>query len=68
MPEEKRNASGTFRPSVLNKDRIAQMAEGIRQVAELEDPVGEVLSMETAPEWTYDWKETCTIRCHWNYL
>ena len=23
---------------------------------------------ETAPEWTYDWKEACTIRCHWNYL
>lgn len=34
---------------MLNKDRIAQMAEGIRQVAELEDPVGEVLSMKQRP-------------------
>ena len=34
---------------MLNKERIAQMAEGIRQVAELEDPVGEVLSMKQRP-------------------
>jgi len=30
----------------LNEDRIEGMAEGIRQVAALEDPVGEVLSMK----------------------
>lgn len=34
---------------MLNEARIAQMAEGLRQVAGLSDPVGEVLSMKTQP-------------------
>lgn len=33
----------------LNEDRIQGMAEGIRQVASLADPVGEVLSMKKTP-------------------
>lgn len=33
----------------LNEGRIASMAEGIRQVAALHDPVGEVLSMQKTP-------------------
>ncbi len=33
----------------LNEERIQGMAEGIRQVAALEDPVGEVISMKTTP-------------------
>ena len=33
----------------LSKKRIADMAEGLRQVAALEDPVGEILSMKTRP-------------------
>lgn len=33
----------------LNEQRINQMAEGICQVADLEDPVGEVLSMKKRP-------------------
>ena len=33
----------------LNKERIQAMAEGLRQVAELEDPVGEVLESFTRP-------------------
>lgn len=33
----------------LSKQRIADMAEGLRQVAALDDPVGEVLSMKTRP-------------------
>ena len=33
----------------LNEERIRGMAEGIRQVAALEDPVGEVISMKTTP-------------------
>lgn len=33
----------------LNEARIESMAEGIRQVAKLEDPVGEVLSMKKTP-------------------
>ena len=34
---------------LLTSSRIAQMAEGIRQVAELEDPIGEVLGMKKRP-------------------
>ncbi len=34
---------------MLTKDRIAQMAEGLRQIATLEDPIGEVLSMKKRP-------------------
>ena len=33
----------------LTEKRIADMAEGIRQVAGLEDPIGEVLGMKTRP-------------------
>ena len=33
----------------LDKGRIAQMAEGLRQVAALEDPIGEVISMKQRP-------------------
>lgn len=34
---------------LLTKERIEQMAIGIRQVAALDDPIGEVLSMKTRP-------------------
>lgn len=34
---------------LLTKERIHGMAEGVRQVAALEDPVGEVLSMKERP-------------------
>lgn len=34
---------------LLNETRIAQMAEGLRQIARLDDPVGEVLSMKKRP-------------------
>ena len=34
---------------LLTEDRIGQMAEGLCQVAALEDPVGEVLSMKKRP-------------------
>lgn len=33
----------------LNKNRIEDMAEGLYQIAKLEDPVGEVTSMKTLP-------------------
>ena len=33
----------------LTEERIFSMAEGLRQVADLEDPVGEVLSMKQRP-------------------
>lgn len=34
---------------LLTKERIAQMAEGLRQVAGLEDPIGEVTGMKKRP-------------------
>lgn len=34
---------------LLNHDRIKGMAEGLRQVASLEDPIGEVLNMKKRP-------------------
>ena len=34
---------------MLNPSRLEQMAEGLRQVAELSDPIGEVLSMKKRP-------------------
>lgn len=34
---------------LLTPERISQMAEGLRQVAALEDPIGEVLSMKKRP-------------------
>lgn len=34
---------------LLTESRIAQMAEGLRQIAALDDPVGEILSMKQRP-------------------
>ncbi|MEL7648616.1 MAG: glutamate-5-semialdehyde dehydrogenase [Sedimentibacter sp.] len=34
---------------MLNEDRIISMAEGVRQIADLEDPVGEIISMKKRP-------------------
>lgn len=34
---------------MLNEDRIAGMAEGLRQVADLDDPIGEVTGMKKRP-------------------
>ena len=33
----------------LSEQRIADMADGLRQIASLDDPIGEVLSMKTRP-------------------
>ena len=34
---------------LLTRERICQMAEGLRQLADLEDPVGEVIQMKKRP-------------------
>ena len=34
---------------MLTEDRIGQMAEGLRQIVSLDDPIGEVLSMKVRP-------------------
>ena len=33
----------------LNHDRLSQMADGLRQIAKLNDPIGEVMSMSKRP-------------------
>ncbi len=47
--KEKNVSEGLVDRLVLNEKRIEQMAVGLRQVAELKDVTGEVLSMETRP-------------------
>ena len=50
--EQARNrqmSQGLLDRLALNSARIKAMAEGLREVASLEDPVGEVLSMKTRP-------------------
>jgi len=34
---------------MLNEERIKAIAEGVRQIADLEDPIGEILSMKKRP-------------------
>lgn len=46
---EKGMATGMIDRLRLTSERIADMADGLRQVAELKDPVGEVLSTVTRP-------------------
>lgn len=42
-------AEGLLDRLMLTEDRIEQMAEGLRQIVALEDPIGEVLSMKVRP-------------------
>ena len=49
LAREKGLAQGLLDRLLLTEDRIRQIAEGIRQVASLEDPIGEVLSMKKRP-------------------
>ena len=46
---EKNMPQGLIDRLRLNHERLEQMADGIRQVAKLEDPIGEVLSMKQRP-------------------
>ena len=46
---EKGMAKGLLDRLKLTPERIEAMAEGLRQIVALEDPVGEVLSMKTRP-------------------
>jgi glutamate-5-semialdehyde dehydrogenase len=45
----KEMSQGLLDRLLLTHDRIAGMAEGLRQIIALEDPVGEVISMKTRP-------------------
>lgn len=46
---EKNISKGLLDRLTLTKSRIADMAEGLRQVASLQDPIGEVMSMTKRP-------------------
>ena len=46
----------------LNPDRIEAMAEGLRQVAELHDPIGSVEHMQKTPNGLLIGKKDGTIR------
>ncbi len=47
--EAKNMSSGLLDRLRLTEDRIKQMAEGLKQIADLEDPVGTVLDMKLRP-------------------
>ena len=47
--QEKGMSQGLLDRLTLNRARISGMAGGLRQVADLEDPIGEVLSMKKRP-------------------
>lgn len=49
IAREKGMAAGLLDRLTLNPARVKGMADGLRQVAALEDPVGEVLSMKQRP-------------------
>lgn len=47
---QKRNMpAGLIDRLTLNHDRLVGMADGLRQIAELDDPIGEVLSLKKRP-------------------
>ena len=48
----------------LTEARLADMAEGLRQVAKLDDPVVH----ENTGQWTGDWTEACPHGCHRDYF
>lgn len=52
----------------LTPDRIKGMAEGVRQVAALEDPVGEVISMWERPNGLKIGKKKSSYRCYRNNI
>lgn len=47
--QERNMPAGLIDRLTLNHDRLVGMANGLRQIAELDDPIGEVLSMKKRP-------------------
>ena len=52
----------------LTPNRIAQMAEGVRQVAALESPVRSVMETITRPNGLTIEKKSSTFWCDWYYF
>ena len=53
---------------LLTPERIAGMAEGVRDVAKLADPVGECIGAVAAAEWIADSPRTCAAGCGRDHL
>ena len=47
--QERNMPAGLIDRLTLNHDRLVGMADGLRQIAEIDDPIGEVLSMKKRP-------------------
>ena len=47
--QERNMPAGFIDRLTLNHDRLVGMADGLRQIAELDDPIGEVLAMKKRP-------------------
>ena len=47
--QERNMPAGLIDRLTLNHDRLVGMADGLRQIAELDDPIGEVFSMKKRP-------------------
>ena len=47
--QERNMPAGLIDRLTVNHDRLVGMADGLRQIAELDDPIGEVLSMKKRP-------------------
>ena len=47
--KERNMPAGLLDRLTLNHDRLERMADGLRQIAKLDDPIGEVLSMKKRP-------------------
>ena len=61
--QERNMPAGLIDRLTLNHDRLVGMADGLRQIAELDDPIGEETS-----ERTYDRKEARSDRCDRHYF
>ena len=59
--QERNMPAGLIDRLTLNHDRLVGMADGLRQIAELEDPIGEVLSMKKRPNGLMIGKKRVTI-------
>ena len=50
---------------LVDEKKIARMADNLRQVAGLPDPIGEMTRMWERPNGLRDWNSPCTARCRW---
>ena len=66
--EENMKAKSMIDRLSLDHDRLLGMADGLRQIAKLADPIGEVMSMAKRPNGLIIGKKKSCNRCCWHYL